>query len=356
MGYNYYAILGVTRSAADYDIKLAFRKKAIHYNPERNNDENFKTMFTLICEAYEVLSDKFRKAIYDQYGEDGLKRGVMTPLGYVPPYEYDRDTKRTYQNFFGTDSPFADLLNAYPPPEKLQHSGHKNLHDSSENQLENDKCRNDSQDVKSNLQTHTVLISLEELYKGCLKLLSVPTKEVDPCSDQLTVVNTHRIIHIKIKPGLPEHTVFKFPPGPDEYSGAASEILVITKDKSHPVFWREGVDLHMNKKATLKEALTGFSFTVNTLDGRILHIPITDLIACNQSLKVIKSEGLPHVETPHRRGDLFIHLSVECPKTLSTEVRKTLVTLLDDDKTGNNTTRTILDSKLKSKAGDLDLN
>lgn len=353
MGYNYYGILGVTRSATDYDIKMAFRRKAIHYNPERMNDENLKPMFALICEAYEVLSDQFRKAIFDQYGEEGLKRGVMTPLGFVPAYEYDRNTKRTYRNFFGTDSPFADLLNANGPQKNMKHAGDSNL-ETTDKQQEN--CKDDNTpDEKSQLQTHTVLISLEELQKGCVKLLSVPVKEMDPCSDQLTVINTHRILHLQIKPGLPEHTLFRFPPGPNEYPGAAEDILVKTKDKPHPTFWREGADLHMNKKASLKEALTGFSFTVNTLDARILHIPITDLINCNQSMKVIKSEGMPCVEAPHRRGDLFIHLSIEYPKNLSPEIRKTLTTLLDDNKTGNNTTRTILDSKLKSKAGNLDL-
>ncbi|KAI5698250.1 hypothetical protein M8J75_004210 [Diaphorina citri] len=347
MGFNYYAVLGLTRGASDYDIKMAFRKKAIQYNPERNNDVKSQAMFTLICEAYEVLSDKFRKAIYDQYGEENLKRGVVTPLGYVPPYEYDRDTKRTFRNFFGTESPFADLLNAYRPPKKQETSG-----DTATN-LQGEKGSKQDITLSSNQQVHTVVVSLEELYRGCVKLLTVPVQEIDPCSVQLNIINTSKIVHIKIKPGLPEHTVFKFPKEPLEYS-TSSEVIVITKDKPHDVFWREGADLHMKKNVSLKEALTGFSFTVTTLDDRILHIPITDLTTCNQSMKVIKSEGMPHVEELHLRGDLFIHLSIDYPKFLSPDLRKTLSTLLDEDKGKNNTTRQILDSKLKSKAGNLD--
>lgn len=367
MGLNYYAVLGITRSACDYDIKMAFRRKAVHYNPERNNSEDCEPMFTLICEAYEVLSDKFRKAIYDQYGEQGLKSGVDTPLGHVPPYHYDGDTKRTFRNFFGTDSPYADLLNAYRPPK--EHSGGNRIDEECKNLFDEYKYKQDTcekmpcqhesrsnEEFNANLQVNIVLISLEEIYTGCLKLVSVPVKEIDPCSDELTIIDTSRTVHVQIKPGLPENTAFRFSPGPNEHKTTATDVLVVTKDKPHEVFWREGPDLHMKKTATLKQALTGFSFTVTTLDGRILHIPITDLTTCHQSVKVIKSEGMPLVETPHRRGDLVINLSIEYPKTLSPELRKTLETLLDDDKGGKNTTRTILDGKLKSKAGALDLN
>ncbi|KAL1464325.1 hypothetical protein WDU94_003983 [Cyamophila willieti] len=314
-------------------------------------------MFILICEAYEVLSDKFRKAIYDQYGGDALKKGVQTPLGFVPPYEYDGDTKKTFQNFFGTDSPFADIINAYRIPKQHLCSENKNYINNKTEELNVQQQNKDTKhDREETNQQHleTIVISLEELYRGCLKLLSVPMQEVDPCSNQLNVISTSKIVHVKIKPGLPANTVFTFPREPNEYS-TSSEIIVVTKDKPHDVFWREGVDLHMNKTVSLKQALMGFSFTVTTLDDRILHIPITEVVTCHDSKKIIKAEGMPHVEEPHKRGDLIIHLTIDYPKFLHADLRKNLGSLLDDVNISKNTTRQILDKKLKSKAGNLDL-
>ena len=66
---DYYDILGVTRSASDAEIKRNYRKLAMKWHPDKNqNSEEASTKFQDIGEAYDVLSDKAKKAIYDQYG------------------------------------------------------------------------------------------------------------------------------------------------------------------------------------------------------------------------------------------------------------------------------------------------
>ncbi len=74
---DYYATLGVPRTAADDDIKKAYRKLAMTYHPDRNNgsleaEEKFKS----ITEAYDVLRDPNKRATYDRYGEAGLRGGA----------------------------------------------------------------------------------------------------------------------------------------------------------------------------------------------------------------------------------------------------------------------------------------
>lgn len=54
-------------------------------------------MFALVGEAYEVLNSPLLRAIYDQYGEAGLKKGVATPYGYNPPYVYHGEAMQTYK-------------------------------------------------------------------------------------------------------------------------------------------------------------------------------------------------------------------------------------------------------------------
>src|SRR4051812_47328770 len=77
MGKDYYKILGVKREATDDEIKKAYRKLALQWHPDKNPDkpQEAKQRFTEIGEAYEVLRDKQKRAIFDQYGEEGLKGG-----------------------------------------------------------------------------------------------------------------------------------------------------------------------------------------------------------------------------------------------------------------------------------------
>jgi len=78
MGKDYYAILGLTKSASEDEIKKAYKKLALKYHPDRVKGEAEKKesekMFKEIAEAYEVLSDKQKKNIYDQVGEEGKQQ------------------------------------------------------------------------------------------------------------------------------------------------------------------------------------------------------------------------------------------------------------------------------------------
>ncbi|MFN8572670.1 MAG: molecular chaperone DnaJ [Gemmatimonadaceae bacterium] len=80
---DYYALLGVERSASDEDIKKAYRKLAMKWHPDKNNgsaeaEEKFKE----VTEAYDVLRDPDKRAAYDRYGEAGLRAGAAGPSGF----------------------------------------------------------------------------------------------------------------------------------------------------------------------------------------------------------------------------------------------------------------------------------
>lgn len=67
MGQDYYKILGVSKDATDAQLKTAFKKLALKHHPDRNGgSEEAAKKFKEIGEAYEVLSDKDKRAIYDQ--------------------------------------------------------------------------------------------------------------------------------------------------------------------------------------------------------------------------------------------------------------------------------------------------
>lgn len=76
MGKDYYKTLGIVKGAAsDEDIKKAYRKLALKFHPDKNKTPGSEEKFKEIAEAYEVLSDKKKREIYDRYGEEGLKGG-----------------------------------------------------------------------------------------------------------------------------------------------------------------------------------------------------------------------------------------------------------------------------------------
>src|SRR5579871_5125357 len=77
---DYYETLGVSKSASEDEIKKAYRKLARQYHPDRNpGDKQAEAKFKDIQKAYDVLSDKNKRAQYDQFGEAGMGAG---PSGF----------------------------------------------------------------------------------------------------------------------------------------------------------------------------------------------------------------------------------------------------------------------------------
>uniref|UniRef100_A0A452ZW98 J domain-containing protein n=1 Tax=Aegilops tauschii subsp. strangulata TaxID=200361 RepID=A0A452ZW98_AEGTS len=130
MGLDYYKILGVDKAASDDDLKKAYRKLAMKWHPDKNptNKKEAESKFKQISEAYEVLSDSQKRAVYDQYGEEGLKGQVPPPgagggaggpagatffsTGADGPTAFrfnPRNAEDIFAEFFGSSSPFGGM-------------------------------------------------------------------------------------------------------------------------------------------------------------------------------------------------------------------------------------------------------
>lgn len=108
MGKDYYKILGLSKNATDDDIKKAYRNLALRYHPDKNKAADAEEKFKEVAEAYEVLSDKRKRDMFDKYGEEGLKGGVPGGQGSDGNfyYEFHGDPRATFAQFFGNSSPF----------------------------------------------------------------------------------------------------------------------------------------------------------------------------------------------------------------------------------------------------------
>ena len=122
-GKDYYGILGIKRNANDREIKKAYRKKALKHHPDKVPEEQreaAKEKFIKIAEAYDVLSDDDKKAVYDQYGEEGLKGdmgggngGGEHPGGHSGGggrrggFDFQGDPFEMFNDFFGGGGHFG---------------------------------------------------------------------------------------------------------------------------------------------------------------------------------------------------------------------------------------------------------
>ncbi len=103
---DYYDVLGVSRDADETTIKKAFRRLARELHPDVNShDPGAEEKFKEAAEAYEVLSDPDRRATYDRFGHEGLRRG-----GYAPDFESFGSVADIFNAFFGGSSPFGDIF------------------------------------------------------------------------------------------------------------------------------------------------------------------------------------------------------------------------------------------------------
>ncbi|XP_074925940.1 dnaJ homolog subfamily B member 2-like [Chelonoidis abingdonii] len=113
---EYYEALGIPRSASSDDIKKAYRRAALKWHPDKNqeNKEHAERKFKEIAEAYEVLSDKSKRDLYDRYGKDGLTgAGTGDPWGGAgaPGFTFTfRGADEVFREFFGGRDPFADFF------------------------------------------------------------------------------------------------------------------------------------------------------------------------------------------------------------------------------------------------------
>lgn len=90
-----------------------YRRLALMYHPDKTDDPNGASKFWSIAEAFHVLDRKSTKAVYDQYGSQGLSVGVpVGDAGYSQPYAFPGDPLKIFKEFFGGTNPFSEL---FPP-------------------------------------------------------------------------------------------------------------------------------------------------------------------------------------------------------------------------------------------------
>lgn len=305
MGKDYYAVLGIIRNASDTDVKQAYRKLGLKNHPDSNKSPGADEKFKEIAEAYDVLSESSRRALYDKFGEDGLKGGVPTSDGeYSPRYTFHGDANRVFQNFFGGNNPFSDLYNFDAARDADGCSSFGGL-------------KGRARPKQDPAIERDLSLTLEEVFNGCIKKMKISRKVLN--DDGRTTSTREKILTITVKGGWQAGTRITFTKEGDQGPNKIpADIVFVVKDKPHPLFKREGSDLIYQPEIPLVTALTGGAIEVPTLDGRIIRVPINETVYPGYQ-KTVVGEGMPLVGEPAAAasGDLLVCFKILFPATLS---------------------------------------
>ncbi|KAA8587125.1 dnaJ homolog subfamily B member 13 [Etheostoma spectabile] len=307
MGSDYYETLEINQNATDADIKKAYRRLALKFHPRRNRETGSSKKFSQLGEAYDVLSEPRKKATYDKFGEEGLKAGIPPEFGssgaWSSKYVYHGNPDKTFKEFFGGDNPFADFYTNDAP---LKFGG-----------LQSVMVKTQDSHIERDLH-----LSLDDLFHGCTKKIKISRRVMN--DDGFTSSIKDKILTIDVKPGWTEGTRIIFPKEGDQGpNNIPADIVFVVRQKSHRLFEKQHNDLIYKAQITLEMALTGFSVDVETLDGRLISIPINDIVHPAYK-KVVTGEGMPLSQDPSQRGNLIVTFDIQFPEKLSTE-RKHLI-------------------------------
>lgn len=346
MGKDYYKILGVSKSASEEEIKKAYRKLALKFHPDKNREPGAEEKFKQVAEAYEVLSDKRKREIFDQLGEEGLKNGAGGPgpgfgggSGAHFTHQF-HDPYEIFKQFFQSDGmggfgggpasmsamfgDFDDMdsdssgrggftrTNGFP--------GGATFFTTNGHSQAPKKMRQDPP-VERELP-----VALDEILTGCTKRMKI-TRRVIQANGQM--FKEDKILTINVKPGWKSGTKITFNQEGDQSPNALpADVIFIIKDKPHPHFKRDGSDIRYTAKISLKDALSGqSSVRVPTLDGEPVVLGLREIVKPTTA-KRLTGRGLPLPKEPHKRGDLIVQFDIQFPLSLPDTTRQILVDLL----------------------------
>lgn len=360
MGKDFYNILGVSKTSTDDEIKKAYRKLALKFHPDKNKSPQAEERFKEVAEAYEVLSDKKKRDIYDQTGEEGLRGGMgaggMGGGGGGPggmggnagyQYQYHGDPRATFAQFFGTSDPFGvffgndgigsnmfytEIGGEQEDPFRSGRGGGmgqgQGFPGAFRSQSFNEQPQR-KQKVQDPPIEHDLYVTLEDINAGCQKKMKISKMVM---SQDGSARKEEKILNINVKPGWKAGTKITFPKEGDQVPGKVpADIVFIIRDKPHAHFKREGSDVKYTAKVSLRQALCGTVVKVPTLSGEIFTISTVGEVLKPNSVKRLQGRGLPFSKEPSRRGDLLVSFDIQFPKQLNQSARDILSDVLPMD-------------------------
>ncbi|HAU83319.1 molecular chaperone DnaJ [Burkholderiales bacterium] len=352
---DYYEVLGINRDSSESDLKKVYRRLAMKFHPDKNPDDpEAENRFTEVKEAYEVLSNPEKRAIYDQYGHAGLDQ---------------QSGGRGASGFGGFSDSFGDIFGDIFGGGRGGGGGRSNVYRGS--------------DLKYNLE-----ISLEEAARGTETKIRIPSyTECGKCNGSGAKAGTEPVTcstcqgqgQVRVTQGFfsmaqtcpdcqgsgkviktpcsacsgqgrtrDQKTLsVKIPAGVDQgdrirlsaegeagvNGGPPGDLYVVINIPEHEVFSRDGNNLHCEMPISFSVAALGGEIQIPTLDGSAkIKVP-----AETQTGKVfrLRGKGIKGVRS-NGYGDLMCHVVVETPVNLTSKQKELLSDLEEINQSNSN--------------------
>jgi curved DNA-binding protein len=312
---DYYATLGVSKTASPKEIKAAFRRLARKHHPDVNpGDAAAEARFKEINEAHEVLGDPEKRRKYDTYGPEweqyeawekagrpGAPPG-SSPFGPgagpsgqpgQPEVEYRTMSPEDLQDLFGDAEPFSDFFHGMFGPRRGGTGGGAQARPRRGSDLEGEAT-----------------IGLEEAFNGTTRTLEIAGQD-----------GSTRRVQIRIPPGIADGARVRAAGqgSPGRQGGAGGDLYVRVHILPHPLFRREGDNVHVRVPVPLDVALLGGEVDVPTLKGTQARLRVPEGTQNGTKLR-LRGLGMPRVRGGGT-GDLIAEVDVRLPVPLTPEWR-----------------------------------
>ncbi|HVY90406.1 MAG TPA: molecular chaperone DnaJ [Hyphomonadaceae bacterium] len=341
---SYYDVLGVAKDADEKALKSAFRKKAMEYHPDRNpgctvSEGKFKEL----SEAYEVLCDPQKRAMYDRFGKAGINGAAAGAAGAgARPEDIFRDVfGDVFSEFFGGQrqgrggpSRGADLRYDYEISLEEAFQG---------KQAEitvpaTEKCESCSgsgaepgtqPETCSGCQGHGRVRVSQGFFtmertcgrcQGSGKIIKTPCRT---CSGR-GAVRRERTLSINIPAGIEDGQRIRLAGEgePGLQSGPKGDLYIFVSVREHDLFERDGQTLFARTPVPMTTAALGGEIEMPTIDGSRMRLTIPEGAQTGKRMR-LKGKGMPTLRGGPN-GDLVVELFVETPSNLSAKQKELL--------------------------------
>lgn len=319
---DYYDILGVKKTATEAELKRAYRKLARKFHPDVNpGNPKAEGQFKEVQQAYDVLTDKQKREIYDQVGHEAFVHGGAAPGPAGPAGQPGQrvnvadlgDIFRRAQQGGAPGAQRVNIDNEYMTEgrvedlfEQLFSQGFgesRSWQGSPFGARERKSVRRKGAD-----RQHGVSITFEEAYRGKEMTLQ------DRKGERLKVA-----LPAGIDSGGKVRLAGKGEPGIN--GGPPGDLIIHVTVQDHPYFERRGDNIYLTAPITITEAALSATIEVPTMDG-LVQMKVPAGTKSGQELR-LRGKGFPH-QAGIGRGDQFVHLEIVIPQTLDMRSRELL--------------------------------
>ncbi len=351
---DYYEVLGVSRGASDQELKSAYRKLAMQHHPDRNPDNpEAEDQFKLASEAYQVLSDPEKRAVYDRYGHAGLSGAS----GFDPSGFSGQDIGDIFGDIFG------EMFNMGASRGATRAQKGRDLRADISLTFEESvfgkqteikirrmeacsTCRGTGAAAgrgptacaqcggRGQVRYQQGFFSVARACGACGGTGSVIVEPCKDCRGDGRQPKEHTI-NVTVPAGIEDGMRIRYQGEGDagRSGGPTGDLYVVVSVHQHPFFEREGNDLHYVIPISFPQAALGAELPIPTLEGEV-KLKIPEGTQSGRQFR-LRNKGVP-VLNDHGRGDLIVHVAVQIPTKLN-KMQKELLRQLGETITVENT-------------------